>query len=284
MADKPMAGKVVLITGGTDGIGKQAAKELAEMGAEVVVVGRSEARCQSAVEEIRTFSGNDQVDYLLADLSSMARVKSLADAFRQKYTRLDVLVNNAGAGFVRRQENVDGYEMTFALNHLAYYLLTHLLLDMLKASAPGRVVNTSSNSHFRGRINFEDLMLKRGYSVMRGYSQSKLANVLFTFELSRRLEGTGVTANCLHPGLVDTGIFRKRPFGWLISPFITRRAIPVEEGAETIVYLASSPDAAQISGEYFYKKKVGKTADLAKNEADQKRLWEISEELVREWL
>jgi NAD(P)-dependent dehydrogenase (short-subunit alcohol dehydrogenase family) len=284
MADKTMAGKVILITGGTDGIGKQAAKELAEMGAEVVVVGRSEAKCQATIDEIKAFSGNDQVEYLLADLSSMAQVKALADAFRQKYTRLDVLVNNAGAGFVRRQESADGYEMTFALNHLAYYLLTRLLLDMLTASAPSRVVNTSSNSHFRGRINFEDLMLKRGYSVMKGYSQSKLANVLFTFELSRRLAGTGVTANCVHPGLVDTGIFRKRPFGWLIAPFITMGAIPVEEGAETIVYLASSAEAAQVSGEYFYKKKVGKTAELAKIESDQKRLWEVSEELVQKWL
>lgn len=127
-------------------------------------------------------------------------------------------------------------------------------------------------------------MLKRGYSVMKGYSQSKLANVLFTFELSRRLAGTGVTANCVHPGLVDTGIFRKRPFGWLIAPFITMGAIPVEEGAETIVYLASSAEAAQVSGEYFYKKKVGKTAELAKIESDQKRLWEVSEELVQKWL
>jgi len=284
MADNRMVGKVMLITGGTDGIGKQAAKELAEMGATVVLVGRSEARCQATVEEIKTFSGNDQVDYLLADLSSMAQVKGVADGFRQRYNRLDVLVNNAGAGFVRRRESADGYEMTFALNHLAYYLLTRLLLDMLQASAPSRVINTSSNSHFRGRINFADLMLTRGYTVMKGYSQSKLANVLFTFELARRLAGTGVTANCLHPGLVDTGIFRKRPFGWLISPFIAYRAIPVEEGAETIVYLASSPDVDQISGEYFYKKKVGKTAELARIEADQKRLWQISEELLQKWL
>jgi NAD(P)-dependent dehydrogenase (short-subunit alcohol dehydrogenase family) len=179
---------------------------------------------------------------------------------------------------------VDGFEKTFALNHLAYFLLTRLLLDLLKSSAPSRIVNTSSNSHFRGKIHFDDLHLKRWYFVMRGYAQSKLANVLFTFELARRLEGTGVTANCLHPGLVDTGIFRKVFLGKIIAPFVAYRAITVEEGAETLVYLASSPEVADVSGKYFYKKKPGKFAKLAGDRTLQKRLWAVSEDLLRPWL
>lgn len=284
MSGKSMHGKTVLITGATDGIGRQGAKELAELGACVVIVGRSEDKCKNVIQEIISSSGNENIHYLVADLSSMRQVRQLAEEFRTRFERLDVLVNNAGAGFAIRRESIDGYEMTFALNHLAYYLLTRLLLDMLKASAPSRIVNTSSNSHFRGKIHFEDLMLKKGYNVMKGYGQSKLANVLFTFELSRRLAGTGITANCHHPGLVKTGIFRKRPLGWLISPIITRKAISVEEGAQTLVYLASSPAVEGISGEYFYKKKVGKTAALAKDINLQKRLWDVSEGLVRDWL
>jgi len=281
---KKMHGKVVLITGGTDGIGKQGAFELAGMGASVVIVGRSEAKSKQAVDEIIQKSGNSAVDFLLADLSSMGQVRQLADDFKERYNRLDVLVNNAGGAFIRRVESVDGFEKTFALNHLAYFLLTHLLLDMLKFSAPSRVINTSSNSHFRGKIYFEDLQIRSRYFVMKGYSQSKLANVLFTRELSERLAGTGVIANCFHPGLVDTGIFRKIFLGWLIGPLLARRAISVEEGAKTLVYLASSPEVGDVSGEYFYKKKVGKTAVQAKDDAAQKRLWKMSEEMVSPWL
>ena len=286
MTDGHMQEKTVLITGATDGIGKQAAKEIAAMGAKMVLVGRSRDRCEQAVAEVIAFSRNADVDYLLADLSSMGEVKALAEVFRAKYDRLDVLVNNAGAGFVRRTWTVDGYEKTFALNHLAYFLLTHLLLDMLLESAPSRVVNTSSGSSYSGRIHFDDIFLKRFYFVHTAYAQSKLANVMFTYSLDRRLEGSGVTANVLHPGLVKTGIFRKVPkVGWLADKLILdlRKPIPVEEGAETLVYLATSPEVEGQSGHYYYKKKIRQTAPQSYSVDDQERLWELSKRMVSDW-
>lgn len=280
-----MHSKTVLITGATDGIGKQAAKELASMGAKVVIVGRNEEKCIQSIEEVSNFSGNSNVNYLLADLSSMGEVKNLAEEFRSKYDRLDVLINNAGAAFLNRQVTVDGFEKTFATNHLAYFLLTALLLDMLKASSPSRVISVSSNSHYNGKIRFDDPNLNRFYFVMRAYSQSKLANVLFTYALAKRLEGSGVTANCLHPGLVRTGIFRKvKGVKGLIEKILLRRAITVEEGAETLVYLASSEDVAFESGNFYYKKKV-RTSSASSYDIDtQERLWEMSEEMLKPWL
>lgn len=281
-----MAGKTVLITGATDGIGKQAAKELAALGAKVVLVGRSQERCEQAVAEVIAFSHHTDVDYLMADLSSMGEVRALADAFQAKYDRLDVLVNNAGAGFLRRTWTVDGYERTFALNHLAYFLLTHLLQDMLVASAPSRIVNTSSGSSYSGRIHFDDIFLKRFYFVHTAYAQSKLANVMFTYALDRRLKGSGVTANTFHPGLVKTGIFRKVPkVGWLADKLILdlRKPISVEDGAETLVYLASSPEVEGQSGHYFYKKKIRQTIPQSYSVDDQERLWELSKRMVGDW-
>lgn len=287
MAADRMLGKTVLITGATDGIGKQAAKEIAAMRARVVLVGRSEERCEQAAAEVIAFSHNTEVDYLVADLSSMGEVKALADAFRAKYDRLDVLVNNAGAGFVSRNWTVDGFEKTFALNHLAYFLLTDLLLDMLRESAPSRVVNTSSGSSFKGRIHFDDIHLERFYFVHTAYAQSKLANVMFTYMLAKRLEGSGVTANVFHPGLVKTGIFRKVPrVGWLADKIILdmRKPISVEEGAKTLVYLATSPEVDGQSGHYWYKKKIRQTTPQSYCLEDQERLWELSERMVKDWL
>lgn len=285
MGDTTMHSKTVLITGATDGIGKQAAKELAKMGANVVIVGRNEEKCIQSVKEVSNFSGNSQVNYLLADLSSMGEVKNLAEQFRSKFDRLDVLINNAGAAFLNRQVTVDGFEKTFATNHLAYFLLSALLLDMLKASSPSRIVNVSSNSHYNGKIRFNDLHLKGFYFVMRAYSQSKLANVMHTYALARRLEGSGVTANCLHPGLVRTGIFGKvRGVKGLIEKILLRRAISVEEGAETLVFLASSEDVAFDSGSFYYKKKVRTSSSSSYDIEAQERLWQMSQELLKPWL
>ncbi|MBN2045619.1 MAG: SDR family oxidoreductase [Anaerolineales bacterium] len=277
--------KNILITGATDGIGKQGAKELAAMGANLILVGRSEERCRQAVDEVAAFSQNNRVDYLVADLSSMSQVAGLAAAVQARFTYLDVLLNNAGAGFVGRVETVEGFERTFALNHLAYFLLTNLLLDLLKATPDSRIVSTSSGSHLRGKIHFDDPHLKRGYFVLKAYAQSKLANVMFTYALSRQLAGKRVTANCFHPGLVNTGIFRKVPFvggvvDWVLSP----RAISVEEGAETMVYLAASEEIADTSGVYFYQKKAQVTNPVSYDLDAQERLWEMSAEMVRPWL
>jgi len=285
MGDTTMHSKTVLITGATDGIGKQAAKELASMGAKVVIVGRNEEKCNQSIKEVSNYNGNSQVNYLLADLSSMGEVKKLAEEFKAKYDRLDVLINNAGAAFLNRQVTGDGFEKTFATNHLAYFLLTASLLELLKASSPSRIINVSSNSHYNGKIRFDDPHLKGFYFVMRAYSQSKLANVMHTYALARRLEGSGVTANCLHPGLVRTGIFGKvKGAKGLIEKILLRKAISVEEGAETLVYLASSEDIAFESGNYYYKKKVRTTSARSYDIETQEQLWEMSEEMLEPWL
>jgi NAD(P)-dependent dehydrogenase (short-subunit alcohol dehydrogenase family) len=272
-----MSGKVVLITGATDGIGREAASQLAGMGAKVIIVGRDQGKAEETVRQINAHSHLGKASYLLADLSSMAGVRKLAEDFLASYFRLDVLVNNAGSAFMRRTLTEDGFEKTFALNHLAYFLLTNLLLDMLKDNSPSRVVNVSSGSHRSGEINFEDLDMRENYFILRAYRRSKLANVLFTYELAKRLEGSGVTVNCLHPGLVRTGIFRKIRFvGPLVDMFVRRRAISVAQGAETIVYLASSPEVQEISGMYYYKSKQADSSALSHDVELQEKLWEVS--------
>ena len=195
--------KTILITGASTGIGLQSAIGLAKLGANIVMVGRDETRTSKAVEFVKSQTGNQSISYLLADLSSLQEVRRLAGEFREKYNKLDVLLNNAGAIFLQRKISVDGYEMTLALNHLNYFLLTDLLLDMLKSAPSARIVNVASRAHYRGHVNFDDLQSQHGYNGMRVYSMSKLMNVLFTYELARRLQGTNVTANCLHPGLIS---------------------------------------------------------------------------------
>ncbi len=278
-----MNGKVILITGATNGIGRVAARELAAMGATVVVVGRDAARAEATLHEIKQATGSSAVDSILADLSSMAEVRRLAEEFKSRYKRLDVLVNNAGAVFARRQETVDGYELTFALNHLAYFLLTNLLLDTLNTSAPARIVNVSSDAHTGGKMNFDDLHSQRSYGQMgfTPYSQSKLANVLFTYELARRLQGTGVTANVLHPGFVASGFGRNnKGIMDLIMRVVHRFAISSEEGAETIIYLASSPEVEGVSGKYYYQSKALKSSLASYDEVAARRLWAMSEQMV----
>jgi NAD(P)-dependent dehydrogenase (short-subunit alcohol dehydrogenase family) len=278
-----MDGKVVLVTGATNGIGKVAALELAKKGAIVVLSGRDPARTQATVDDIKAQSGNPAVEGLVADLSSMAEVRRLASNFRQKYSRLDVLINNAGVILAERQETVDGYERTFAVNHLAYFLLTNLLLDMLKASAPSRIVNVSSDAHVGAVLNFDDLHNKKSYGMagMKAYGMSKLENIMFTYELARRLDGTGVTANVLHPGVVATG-FGENNGGLMkfVMLLLHRFSLTPEQGADTIVYLASSPEVEGVSGKFWEKRKPLKSSAVSYNEADQKRLWEVSEQLT----
>jgi NAD(P)-dependent dehydrogenase (short-subunit alcohol dehydrogenase family) len=276
-----MQGKICLITGGTNGIGKSTALELARMGATIVIVGRDAQKTTQVVGEIRAASGNNAVDSLLADLSSQQEVRRLADEFKSKYSHLHVLLNNAGGVFMERQLSVDGIEMTFAFNHLAYFLLTNLLLDTVKASAPARIINVSSDAHSGGKIEFDNLQGEREYSS-RTYGNSKLANILFTMELSRRLAGTGVTVNALHPGFVSTGFGKNNP-GILMK--IIRAVVPLvarspEKGAETSIYLASSPDVEGITGQYFYDSQVIPAAPQATDMAVAKKLWDVSAEMV----
>jgi NAD(P)-dependent dehydrogenase (short-subunit alcohol dehydrogenase family) len=281
MLKDTMNGKICLVTGGTNGIGKATAQALAQMGATVVIVGRNAQKTSQVVEEIRAASGNKNVDSLLADLSSQQEVRRLANEFKSKYSHLHVLLNNAGGFFMQRQLSVDGIEMTFALNHLVYFLLTDLLLDTLKTSAPARIINVSSNAHTSGKIEFDNLQGERGYSP-RAYDNSKLANILFTMELARRLEGTGVTVNALHPGFVATGFAKNngKVIAALVSVFAPLVARSPEKGAQTSIYLASSPSMEGITGEYFYDSHVISAAPQASDRVVARKLWEVSAEMV----
>ena len=276
-----MAGKVCLVTGATGGIGLITAQELAERGATVVLVSRSAAKCAEAVANIKAQTGNDQVSYLAGDLSSMAQVHTVAEQFQAQHGRLDVLVNNAGAVFSSRQVSADGYEMTMALNHLNYFYLTQLLQDRLLASAPARIVNVSSDAHKMGSMRFDDLMSERDYSAFGVYSMSKLANVLFTYELDRRLEGSGVTANVLHPGFVASNFGRSNGGMWnMFMPVVQLFAISPQRGAETSIHLAASPAVEGVTGQYFDKKRAVASSPASHDIAAQRRLWEVSEQLV----
>jgi len=274
--------KTVLITGASAGIGLHTAIGLAKLGAEVVMVGRDERRTAEAVSLVKAQTGNPSISYLIADLSSLKEVRKLASEFKSNYQKLDVLLNNAGAIFLRRKTTVEGYEMTFGLNHLNYFLLTDLLLDMLKAQPKARVVNVASNAHYRGHILFDDLQSEKGFfNGMSVYSNSKLANVLFAYELARRLKGTNVTANCLHPGFVASNFALNN--GFLVNIFMAfmRHRLTNEQGARTSIYLASSPDVEGVSGRYFhYNMKEKRSSDESHDESVAKRLWEASEKMV----
>jgi NAD(P)-dependent dehydrogenase (short-subunit alcohol dehydrogenase family) len=281
MVKENMDGKICLVTGGTNGIGKATAQALARMGATVVIVGRNASKTARLVEEIRAISGNKNVDSLLADLSSQQEVRRLANEFKSKYSHLHVLLNNAGGVFMQRQLSVDGIEMTFALNHLAYFLLTNLLLDTIKASAPARIINVSSDAHASGKIEFDNLQGERNYSPS-AYDNSKLANILFTMELARHLEGTGVTVNALHPGFVATGFAKNngKVIAALVSLFAPLVARSPAKGAETSIYLASSPSVDGIRGKYFYDSHVIPAAPQATDRVVARKLWDVSAEIV----
>lgn len=272
-----MRGRVCLITGATSGIGLAAAEGLAHLGATTLLVGRHPARLEAARARVGAQGDPSRVHGFLADLSDMTQVRRLAREVLETFPRLHVLVNNAGAFFLRRQESVDGFEMTLAVNHLAPFLLTNLLLDALRAGAPARIVNVASAAHHDGRIHFEDLQLRRGYNGWKAYAQSKLANVLFTYELARRLAGTGVTVNALHPGWVATRIGDNNGLLARLALRIARlTALSPEEGAEGIVYLAASPEVEGVTGRYFVRTREARSSRLSYDEETARRLWDAS--------
>lgn len=275
-----MGGKVVLVTGGTSGIGKAAATALAAMGAEVVVTGRNPERGERAAEEIRRDSGG-KVDLALADLSSQREVRWLAGEFRRRYDRLDVLINNAGLVQSGRTETVDGIETTLATNHLAPFLLTNLLLDVLEESAPSRVVTVSSEAQRWAEMDLEDLQSRRNYRGMAVYGLSKLANVMFTYDLAEKLAGTGVTATCMHPGAVNTrfGMNNRGAMTLLFRLFKPFMRTP-EQGADTLIWLASSPEAEGLTGMYFADRKPIQPKKVADDPGVRRGLWTRSEELT----
>lgn len=281
-----MHGSTVLVTGGTGGIGLATATGLAGLGARVGIVGRSARRGEAAATAVRRQLPGARVDVFEADLSTQADVRRLADEVRATYPRLDVLVNNVGGYWAHRHVTADGLERTFALNHLAPFLLTHDLLDRLVASAPARVVTVSSGAQAMGRIDLEDLQGEHAYSGQRAYNQSKLANVLFTYELARRLEGTGVTATVLHPGVVRTSFGHEDSGRWmrLLLPVVRPFMKTPEQGAATPIHLASSPAVAGVSGAYFANRRPKRSAAASYDRDLARRLWDASSALVGvEW-
>jgi len=275
-----MTGKTVLITGGTSGIGLQSAAELAAMGARVIIVGRDAGRIEKALATVKARSSAGAASYL-CDFSSLSSVNRLADEVLRDVPALHVLINNAGSVFAQRTLTADGFEATFAVNHLAHFVLTQRLLPLLASSAPARIVTVASGRHFKSTMDFDDLGFERGYQVLRAYGRSKLANVLFASEQARRLEGTRVTSNSVHPGRVATNIWSGAP-GWakpLIRYWLSRTFITVEEGATPIIALASRPDLEDVTGQYFDRHEAASPSGLAQDLEMAARLWTESERL-----
>jgi NAD(P)-dependent dehydrogenase (short-subunit alcohol dehydrogenase family) len=276
-----MNGKICLITGATGGIGKETALGLAQQGATVVIVGRDEAKTTAVVEEIKRASNNPGIHYLIGDLSSQQDVRAVARQFKERFARLDVLVNNAGGVFSGRRTTVDGIEYTFALNHLAYFLLTNELIDLLKQSAPSRIINLSSEAQRGARLDWNNLQGEKHYSSFGQYCFTKLTNIMFTYELDRRLRGSSVTVNAVHPGVVSSGFGttlgrRLQILYSYIRPFMRSS----KKGAETVIYLASSRETAEISGKYYFDKKQIRSQQVSYDESAAKKLWRISEQLI----
>ncbi|HEU5181009.1 MAG TPA: SDR family oxidoreductase [Candidatus Polarisedimenticolia bacterium] len=274
-------GKTALVTGATSGIGAEASIQLARGGARVIITGRDRARTESALADIVARSGSKDVSSLIGDFSSQAAIRELAAAVQRGHDRLHILVNNAGGVNRTRRLTAEGIEATFAVNHLGPFLLTNLLLDLLVRSAPARVITVASIGHRQGSLDFNDLGFERGYSIMRAYARSKLANVLFAEELALRLKGRGVTSNSVHPGSVNTNIWSgappwAKPFIALFRPFF----ISAEKGAGHVVALATRPDLDGVTGKYFEKEKMVEPAPLARDMALARRFWEVSASLV----
>ncbi len=269
-----MTGKICLVTGATSGIGAATALGLAQTGATVVLLGRNRAKCQETVARIKRETPEARVDFLLADLASQADIRGAAQEFTQRYAGLDVLINNAGINQIERQLSPDGIELVFATNHLSYFLLTHLLLDRLKARAPARIINVSSFVHSRAKIDFDHLQT----SGMSAYPQSKLADLLFTYEMARRLAGTGVTVNALNPGLVrsEFGLNLPGPSALIKRVLNAVRGISPAEGARTSIYLATAPEAATVTGMYFENCRPIQSSAASRSRADAQRLWDLS--------
>jgi len=278
-----MKDRICVITGATDGIGKAAACSLALQGAKLLLHGRDPEKGLRAVAEVKARSGNPAVEFLQADFSSLAQVRHLAGMLAERAPRIDVLINNAGGIFGKRALSQDGYEMTLAVNHLAPFLLTHLLVEQLKSGGPARIVTTASNAHRRARIPFDDLQSTRGYSPMGVYGMSKLANILFTRALAKRLQGTSVTATAVHPGFCRTGFGRDLQASPIVKGIFRVASLfarSAEKGAETVVYLASSPEVQGASGGYYFDCKPIAPSAAAQDEAAAERLWQVSEQLV----
>ena len=276
-----MQGKVVVITGGTSGIGQVSAERLAAMGARIVLVARSKSRGEATLGRLREIAPKENHSVHYGDVSRLIDLNRLAAEIKAAEPRIDVLINNAGAAFGERQVTEDGLELTFATNHMSYFLLTHGLRDALLAAGAARVINTSSAAHYRAKLDFDDLQMKNNYSTMRAYGCSKLCNILFTRALVRRLEGTGIIANSLHPGFVNTRIGDGTPgFGAAIFRFMKKFAITPEKGAETIVYLASSDNVPKTTGLYFDKCKPVEPSKLAQDDAAAERLWQETAKLA----
>lgn len=273
-----MTGKVCIVTGANAGIGKETALGLAKLGATLVMVCRDRDRGEAAQLEIKQKSGNDRVELMSCDFSSQNSIRQFARDFNERHARLDVLVNNAGVVLRERSMTEDGIESTFAINHLGYFLLTNLLLDLLKKGAPSRIVNVASTAHKYGKLDVIAWPTGRDYSAFGAYANSKLANVLFTYELARRLEGMGVTANCLHPGGVGTNLYRGLPK--FLQALIKLVTIGPERGARTSIYLASSPEVEGVTEKYFARRRQQKSSEASHNEEAGRRLWEISAELT----
>ncbi|HMF03535.1 MAG TPA: SDR family oxidoreductase [Acidimicrobiia bacterium] len=284
MAD--LSGRVIVITGGNTGIGKEAAVGLASQGGRVVITSRNEERGRAARDEIAERSGNEDVDVMSLDLASFGSIRSFAGDVLDRFDRLDVLVDNAGLIHRRRTQTEQGFETTFGVNHLGHFLLTDLLLDRLHASAPARVVVVASDAHKGARhgLDFDDLQGERRYRWSNAYSKSKLANIYFARELARRLDGSGVTANSLHPGFVRSDFGRGGDlgpvYGWGIKYLAGPFAISPEKGAITTIYLASSPEVEDVSGGYFYKCRPAAPSAAGQDDAAARRLWDVSEQLV----
>jgi NAD(P)-dependent dehydrogenase (short-subunit alcohol dehydrogenase family) len=278
---RAVQGKTIVITGATSGIGEVAARELAQQGARVVLIARDRGRGEQTLQQLEKIApGRNHVAHY-ANLSRLAEMRRVAEVIADTEERIDVLINNAGAVFSARQVTGDALEMTFATNHIAYFVVTHLLLGRLKATAGARIVSTASHAHKRAKLDFNDLQSEKHFSGFGMYERSKLMNILFTRELARRLEGTGVTANCLHPGFVATR-FAEGGSG-LVSAVVRGAktfALTPEEGAETLVYLASAPEVATVSGKYFYQCKEVEPSAEARKGADARRLWDVSLQLA----
>ena len=278
---KSMLNKICLVTGATSGIGRETSKALALKGAFVIIVGRNVKKCIATVNDIKLYAGSDLVDYIHTDLSDLKQVRDLAKVLKQNYQRLDVLVNNAGAYFKSRHQSVNGYEMNLALNYLSPFLLVSLLVDMLKESDQGRIINVSSNAHFKSKIDFDDLQCRHSFVGSEPYAKSKLAILLFTYELARRLKNTNVTVNALHPGLVATNFGKNN--GWFrfyLRRLLKRSEISAAEGARTSIYLATAPDVSDVTGGYFINEQQVKSSVDSYDQDIAKRLWEVGEKLT----